>query len=159
MPLKDYTTEVPVERTLGEIQRMLARAGARSIFVEFDDAGEPRALSFSFLLTTEFGGKRSFALPANVEGVQKTLAEQYRRGQVERRHATRQHAARVAWRIIRDWLAAQLAIMESGQVSFEQVMLPYLVVEENKTLYQAIAERRFALPAAERRALGPGRDG
>jgi hypothetical protein len=68
---------------------------------------------------------------------------------------------RVAWRIAKDWLEAQLAILQSEMVSIDQVMLPYLHVDGDKTLYQAYAERENALaPAWWRDPLGrlnPGR--
>jgi hypothetical protein len=55
-------------------------------------------------------------------------------------------ASRVAWRIIKDWVDAQLAIIETEMVTLEQVFLPYMQVKDNKTLYEVMIEKRFLLP-------------
>lgn len=48
--------------------------------------------------------------------------------------------------IIKDWVDAQLAIIESDMVTLEQVFLPYMQVKGNQTLYETMVERRFLLP-------------
>lgn len=145
--LLNYTTSIAVERTIGEIQAMLARAGAKSILTEYSE-GETTAISF--LIATRFGD-RGFKLPANVEAVERVLWRQYERGKVQRRFTSRDQAARVAWRIIKDWLEAQLAIIETEMVSFEQVMLPYLT-EGGRTLYELMERRHLALPPGKESA-------
>lgn len=146
MALLNYTTTIAVDKTLGEIQRSLVKHGAKSILTNFDDRGEPIALSF--LITTSFG-ERGFLLPVNIDAVFKVLSGQYNRGQVQRRFVTKEQAARVGWRILKDWVEAQMAIVETEMVTFDQVMLPYLVVDpvSNTTLYLAMRERQLALPA------------
>lgn len=44
MPLLNYTTKVPVQRTIGQVQGLLVEAGARPIVAAYDeseDAKEP----------------------------------------------------------------------------------------------------------------------
>ena len=53
-------------------------------------------------------------------------------------------AERIAWRNVKDWIAAQLALVETEQAAMEQVFLPYLLDQENRTLSQRIAESNFA---------------
>jgi hypothetical protein len=146
MALLNYTTTVSVDKTLTEIQRMLVRAGAMSIMVDYD-RGNPT--SISFLIETEFG-PRGFRLPANIDAVWRTLTDQWHKGRVQRRFTTKEQAARVGWRIIKDWLEAQLALIETRMVSLAQVMLPYMQVDGQKSLYDAMRDRQLALPAAER---------
>ena len=145
MPILNYTTTVNVEKTLAEIQRILARSGATSIQIDYD-AGLPVALAF-FAETPI--GNRAFVLPANIDGVWKALTDQNRRGRVPSRFATKQQASRVAWRIIKDWIAAQMAIIEAGMVTLDQVMLPYMQVGE-QSFYEAVRQNQMALPAAKR---------
>ncbi len=147
MGLPTYTTSIDVNKTLGEIQAMLSRARARSITVDYDGDGNPTAVSF---VVQTSGGERAFELPANIESVWKTLTEQYRTGQVQRRFTTREQAARVGWRIVRNWLEMQLAMIEVGMASLEQVMLPYVLMDSGKTLYAELVGRGWprALPAA-----------
>jgi len=44
---------------------------------------------------------------------------------------------RVGWRIIRQWLEAQLAIVETQMVTIEQVFLPYFLLLEVATIRSA----------------------
>jgi len=53
MPIANYTTEVPAMKSLGEIQGNLVAHGAKSIMIDYDEHGEPKALSF--LITTPKG--------------------------------------------------------------------------------------------------------
>jgi len=48
----------------------------------------------------------------------------------------------VAWRIIKDWIEAQLAIVEAEMVEMAEVFLPYAVTKSNKTLYQDVIENK-----------------
>ncbi|HEY0792245.1 MAG TPA: hypothetical protein VGD78_14365, partial [Chthoniobacterales bacterium] len=114
----NYTTTIGVEQTVAEITRLLAQAKAQAILTEFDE-GMVSALSFR--IKTEFG-VLTFRLPARVEQVYRVLA---RNPKIPPRLRTKDQAARVAWRIIKDWLEAQLAMIEAGLVDLEQVFLPY----------------------------------
>ncbi|MHB1131676.1 MAG: hypothetical protein ACYC4L_04740 [Chloroflexota bacterium] len=146
MPILNYTTSIAVEKTLGEIQAILARAGARSVLIDYSN-GTPTAVAF--IVPTQWGDQ-GFRLPANVEATWKALTKQSQSGKVPRRFATREQAARVAWRIVKDWLEAQMAIIEAEMVTLAEVMLPYHVQPSGKTLYQAMEDRRFALPEGRR---------
>lgn len=54
-------------------------------------------------------------------------------------------ASKVAWRIIKNWIEAQLAIIEAGQAEFSQVFLPYTQNQGGKTLYEIIKEEKFKI--------------
>ncbi len=55
-------------------------------------------------------------------------------------------AARVAWRIIKDWVAAQLAIVESGMVEIAEVFLPYQLVADDKTVFDVMQRNLITGP-------------
>lgn len=57
----------------------------------------------------------------------------------------RQQAQRVAWRILKTWVQAQMAIIETGMVSAEEVFLPYIMIE-GTSMFEALKGRRFLLP-------------
>jgi hypothetical protein len=137
MPILNYTTTVASSRTVSQMQETLAKAGATTIAARYN---EGKAVGLSFTLMTVYGW-RDFTLPVDTEAVYRVLVRQ----RVAPRLKTRDQAERVAWRIAKDWLEAQLAIVESQMVSFDQVMLPYMHVEGPKTLYQAYEERESAL--------------
>src|SRR6266446_8814999 len=57
---------------------------------------------------------------------------------------TKEQAARVAWRIVKDWLEAQLAMIEAGLVDLEQVFLPYAQNQSGQTVYDVMRSQRFS---------------
>lgn len=132
MAIKNYTTEVDVYKSLGEIQAALASHGARKIN---DAVGQPIGVMFAIETPN---GPRGFCLPANVDGVRAVFDQQ-------KVKAKPGQAERTAWRNIRDWIMAQMAIIEAGQVQLEEVFLPYLTDNRGKTLYQLYRGGQLAL--------------
>jgi hypothetical protein len=50
----------------------------------------------------------------------------------------------VAWRVLKDWLEAQLALIEAGVADMSQVMLPYMRGDDGLTVWQRYLEREQA---------------
>lgn len=143
MALLNYTTSISAEKTVSEIQSKLAKAGAHQILHEYDGFGNVSALSFR--INTKFGNV-AFRLPSNISAVEAILRKQFHRG----KFVTTEQATKVGWRILKDWVEAQLALIETGMVTVEQVFLPYAQNELGQTVYEAYIEKRFgglALPA------------
>ena len=96
MPLLNYTTSVPADKSIAAIQKALAKAGASAILHEFDDNGNIMALSFRIKMPSpETSGEVrdiSFRLPTDWRAVQRRLQTQ----RVEPRYRTQEHALRVA---------------------------------------------------------------
>lgn len=133
------TTKVPASRTIGEIQKILAKSGARSVLIEFDDEGIETAVSFRMLYQDAMV---SFRLPAQVDPIYVILQQTADR----RAFRTREHAANVTWRIIKDWIESQCAIVEAEQAEMVQVFLPYAQVPETgKTLFEHLEKQQFKL--------------
>jgi len=141
MPILNYTTTIAAEKSIEEIQRMLVARGAETIVVQYAN-GRPGALFF--IIPTPYG-KVPFRLPANIEAITRVMERQRVRKQVPL-----DMAERVAWRIIKDWCKAQMAILETEMVDLEQIFLPYMV-SQNKTLYEVMKEHRLQLPSGEER--------
>jgi len=138
MAILNYTTSINTEKTAGEIQRKLASAKAQAVLCEYDDNQVMSAMSFR--LMTEYG-LITFRLPANVEGVYRAIEKDY---SIPRRLKTKEQAARVAWRILKDWIEAQLAIVQAGLADFTEVFLPYAQdPQTGKTLYQLSKDAGF----------------
>ena len=135
MPLLNYTTKVDVYTTLGAIQGQLVRPGARKIMQEYDSAGRITALAFQ--VDTPMG-TRGIRLPANVEAVHAVLTRQ--KGKCDRAQAER-----VAWRIVKDWVEAQMAILESEMVQMDEIFLPYMIDGKGQTLFQAYRNNQLLL--------------
>ena len=135
MPLLNYTTKVDVYTTLGAIQGQLVKHGARKIMQDYDERG--RITSLSFLIDTP-AGPRGIRLPANVDAVHAVLIRQ-------KVKCDREQAERVAWRIVKDWVEAQMAILESEMVMLDEIFLPYMVNSNGQTVFQAYRENQLML--------------
>ena len=136
----NYSTKIAASKTVGEMQTMLAEHGAQRIAVDYED-GRPSALTFA-LATVH--GVRMFTLPVNIDGMHALLRKKDALGQLRSgsraERTSREQAERVAWRIMKDWLGAQLALIDSEMVDLTTVMLPYLRISEHETLAQAYVE-------------------
>ena len=138
----NYTTTIPAARTVGECQELLAAAGADAVAVMYSDR-KPAGLSFR--LSTP-AGPRDFAMPVNIDGVQKMLMKANREkrlrsdGHRNATYETRDHASNVAWRVLKDWLEAQTAMIAAEMATLDEIMLPYLELGGGRTLYQAYLE-------------------
>lgn len=150
MALLNYTTGVEAAKTVGEIQGILAGHGAKSILTEYGDGGQIEALAFKVLT---LHGEVGIRLPIDPDAVLKVLTQQNRLGKIPKRYINRPQAVRVAWRIVKDWVAAQMAILETEMVKMEQIFLPYVITGSGKTLYEAMIDRHFQL------GLGKGEQG
>jgi len=140
-------------KSVGEIQAMLFDHHAKSIRIDSQN-GEPCGIAF---LIPTVHGEIAFKLPADVEKVKAVLARGNTRKrqawgaeQLRRDEIAKQQASKVAWRLLRDWVRAQMAIIESETVTLEQVFLPYMQVEGEKTLYESMESRRFLLGSGKK---------
>lgn len=137
MPLLNYTTSVNVHKTIGEIQKTLVSHGARKIMLDYDGNGRIQALCFS--IQTPYG-ERGVRLPANVPKVYELLKRQKSAGKIKIRIDYDQ-AERVAWRILKDWVEAQMAILESEMVEFEEIFLPYMLNSQGQTFFEVYRQK------------------
>lgn len=120
--------------------------GARRIAVDYDDAGVPSALDF--VLATPHG-QRSFSLPADVGRMQALLQDEDRAGRLKTgsraERTSRAQAERVAWRVMRTWLEAQLALVAAQMVDLDQALLAFVQIDASgRTLYEAYKEKERA---------------
>lgn len=133
MPILNYTTKIDPAKTAGEIQSLLGAKGAQSVSTQYIK-GEAVAVFFAIEVN---GMMVNFRLPCNWEGVLQSFK---RDRKVPRSAETEEQAKRTAWRIIKDWVEAQLAIIESGQAQMAEVFMPYAMVDNGQTIYQRLTE-------------------
>lgn len=151
------TTQIPPEKTAGEIISKLVAAGARQIVMDYDASQKPTGIRF---VIERAGQTLPFALPARTEPVyeyfykRKRAASRYSWRDLDNgaKAALKLQAERVAWRQLLRWVEAQLAMIETGMVATEEVFLPYLQQQNGQTLFQIFQEQQFkALPAPAER--------
>lgn len=118
----------------------LAKVGASRIMTEMDGDGNIVALSFQ-LTNPETNLPISFRLPTDWRPVHETLKRQ----RVTPKLQTPEQALRVAWRITKDWVEAQAAIIETRMVTTAQVFLPYAITKTGQTVFEYMAENQNLL--------------
>ncbi len=138
--LLNYTTSKPVEDTVLEIQKILSGFGVSAMLTEYDG---PQVAAVSFRIQVA-GKATSFKLPCNWRAVQQIFKQKNanrvrRNGRLEDKMKEEdEHSQRVAWRIIKDWIEAQLAMVEVNMVTVPQVFLPYAIMADGRTLSEHI---------------------
>lgn len=131
------TTKITPDKTVGEVQQLLAQRGAKRILIEYE-GGEISALSFIL----EYNGKEiPFRLPNRWEGCLKAMKEHKK---TPRHLCNPAQAKRTAWRITLRWLMAQFAFVDSQMVKTIEVMFSYIQHGEY-TLYEMMEKEHFKM--------------
>ncbi len=143
MPIKNFTTSIDYHTTLSEVTRMLSKAGANKIIQDNNSEGMP--IGITFQLVWDYN-TFSYALPCNFQGVLKAMEKDKK---VPRRMCNKDQALKVGWRIVKDWISAQLAIVEAEVASMPEIFLPYAVTPDGDTLFTKIQNNKKML------AIGP----
>lgn len=140
MKLKNYTSGVPVSRTVGRIEELLASAGASSIQKTYSPEGRLDALIFSIAVP----GRNSVSvrLPVNHEGVYKTMRSEIKRPRTNTLNNLEDQALRTSWKLMQDWVEVQLSLIRMQQVDFLQVFLPY-VWDGEQTFYTRLKSQNY----------------
>jgi len=138
MAILNYTTSIDCEKSIMEIQKCLVKHGATKIVTDYEGS-VPVAVTFCLSLK---GSLVAFSLPANYAGVLRAMEKDKK---VPRHLRTKEQALRVSWRIIKDWIAAQMAIVESQLAEMSEVFLPYAITKSGTTLYKELQSNGMAL--------------
>jgi hypothetical protein len=148
MAIKNYTTQIDEHKTVAEIQSLLARKGASNIQIQYENF-RPQAIAFTIKVGEMFF---PFRLPCNFPGVLNAMANQYKDNWTAREKLKdakfQERSRRVAWRIVKDWIDAQLAFVEAGNAQMAEVFFPYQINQEGQTAFQVFMEQQQrALPS------------
>lgn len=133
MPLLNYTTKIDADKTAGEISRCLSMHGASAVMTEYNPK-DGCVTSLSFKIDVN-GQTMGFRLPCDWNPVFAILESDPK---VPRSAVTQTQAVRVAWRIVKDWVEAQMALVETRMVTTAEVFLPYAVMKDGRTLAETI---------------------
>lgn len=143
--LLNYTTEVAPEKTAAEIQVLLGLKGAQRVTVEYaKGTGIPLGITFA-IETAQ--GILPFRLPIRTEACYQAMRQN---SAIPLRFKTRKQAERVAWRIAKTWLEAQMALVETAMAPLEEIFFPYLLVSPDTTVFMLASDEGFKrlLPSA-----------
>ncbi len=131
MAILNYTTGITFEKTISEITSILVAHGANKIVSDYS-GNIPTAITFCLTLN---GNMIAFALPANYSGVLKAMKNDKK---VPNSKCTEEQALRVSWRIVKDWIEAQMAFVDAQLADMAEVFLPYAITPSGNTLYKEI---------------------
>lgn len=123
-------TRVSYEKTVIEIQQHLVKAGAKKITFDYDEAELPCAITFSY---PHKNGLMFFSLPVRFNGMEKIMRQQggwTRGGEMQ--------PINTGWRIMKDWILAQLALVQAEIAELPEIFLPYAVMPNGETMWENI---------------------
>lgn len=135
MGLLNYTTTIDAWTTISQIQQLLAKAGASHFSIK-NEGSKPAAVTFTI---DHNGQPLNFLLPCNVEGIKRQLVKSDLNWKRGKQINIDDHALNVGWRIVKDWIEAQSALIAVNMATIEEVFMPYLIVNaQGETLSQKI---------------------
>ncbi|MCW2929938.1 MAG: hypothetical protein JWM19_900 [Actinomycetia bacterium] len=135
----NYTTTIEPAKSAQECIAILGAHHAQAVGLTLDN-GMPTGLDF--VISTRWGPRR-FALPVNVEGTKRVLEKAVKDGLIPLKYATLHQARKVSWRVLKMWLETQIALIEAGLIELDEVMLPWVYVNEKQTLLQSYGEQQM----------------
>ena len=144
MAILNYTTTIESYKTVAEIEKILVKHKAKSIMKDYQDES---IVALSFLIDVGYN-QIPIKLPAKIEECYMVLCNEKKNG-TKNIKATKEQAERVAWRILKDWIEAQMALLDINMVKFEEVFMPYIVDSNGKTLFEKLEEKQFLLTQKE----------
>lgn len=144
MGIKNWSTKIPIEKTIMEIESILSKHGATHIFKMYDSKGSPTALAFK---TMYKDNEISFKLPMELDKIKIVFKNQASKGNLPKRlWDNEEQCKRTGWRIIKDWIDSQMALIEINVVRFEEIFLPYMYDSKtNETLFEKLDKKNFNL--------------
>ncbi|MCK4821369.1 hypothetical protein KA005_36725, partial [bacterium] len=123
--------------------KMLTKYGASHIMKEYSGE-DPIMLTFG--IVTEHG-QIAVKLPIKIDKIMAIFKHQVNEGLLMQKYYSgewaEKQAARVGWRIIKDWIDSQITMINIDQAKLEQIFLPYVVVDADTTVYDALLQKKF----------------
>jgi len=136
MAILNYTTQIKAEKSIMEIQQVLVKHGASKIVIDYEGQN-PKAVTFCLVMNNNL---IAYSLPANYSGVLKAMKKDLK---IPRKYITEEQAIRISWRIIKDWVQAQMALVQAELADVSEVFLPYAITKNGSTLYNEIMKHEL----------------
>jgi hypothetical protein len=123
MPILNYTTKIDAWKSVNEIQQILSKHNITHFAIR-NEGSFPVALTFCIDYK---GVPLNYLLPCNHEGVLRAMK---RDRKIPGSHKNTEQALRTSWRIIKDWVEAQLAIVEAELAPIQEVFMQRLIINQ-----------------------------
>lgn len=136
------TTEVPAERTAGEISSLLAQNGATKILSEYGPDGKAIGLTFGICVK---GRDIAYRLPIRTKPIFDLLQSSRKHSRWKYTESDKAQAVRIAWRQTFRWIQAQMAMIQTGMVDVQEAFAAYTLCAGGQTLYERLTEGQYKL--------------
>jgi hypothetical protein len=134
--IKNYTTSVPVSRTMAAIEQELLKIGVTHIERSYE-AGKPVGMVFSVQLPGM--EKLSFRVPAKTPQVFE-LIKSVPGYKTKSRKEQLAQAERVAWRQMLNWIEIQVVMIQLKQADPIELFMAFVYLpKQGKTFYEKVA--------------------
>ena len=144
MNLKNYTSTVPVEKSITLIEKKLVSIGATHIAKIYE--GEPRQLKGITFQITINNIPRLFKLPSKAETVFTVMWSEIKKPHQSTRKNIEEQSLRTAWKLLSDWVDIQASMILLEQAELAEVFLPYMYDgKTNQTLFEIIKKDNYKL--------------
>lgn len=138
--IKNYTSIVPADQSILQIERKLVEFGAMDIMKKYND-GQVQSLSFRII---QNGQPLSFQLPVKIEPVIALFKKAAKNSLTAKQLDTiRQQATRTAWKNMHDWIIIQLTMIHLEQLDPVEVFMSQMLTAPGQTLYEKMKETEF----------------
>jgi hypothetical protein len=154
-----YASATTGEKAQAEIKKILRRLGCQDIgFMEEDD-------THALVLVFKHRG-RPFQYRAPAKGWaalylrENPWTHRHRKSQVEHEQAALRQGYVAAHSVVRDWVKAQITVIECGFAKFETMFMPYMLTSDGRTVNERVEELGLLPPPESPKvvplpALGP----
>ena len=140
MNIKNYTSGVPAEKSISQIEKILVEMGATSVNKQYEGK---KIVSITFLIIVN-GNTIPFRLPAKASEVYDVLRGEIKRPRGNTLEKLYEQSERTAWKLVYEWVQIQMSMIKLKQADFIEVFLPYVYdYAQNKTFYQSIKDGGF----------------
>lgn len=124
-----------VDDMVAIMQHTVRKADLNGKDEEYAENGKVTAVTFALDCC---GSLHGFRLEARPDGVKAVMAK-------ERTKCDDEQAERIAWRNLKDWIAAQVALVETEQATMDELFFPKLIDRNEKTLYEVFQTGQLML--------------
>lgn len=143
MIVKNFSTQIKVEKTIMEIERILVKFNAQGIYKEYEGQ-RVSGLMFFMIKDNE---KIPFKIPMSIQKSKTVIKYAVEKGKLPQRFLQEpllsSQGQRVSWRIIKDWIHSQLSLIEINYAEPTEIFLPYIYdIKQDKTLYDKFIENK-----------------
>lgn len=141
MAILNYTTTIDAFKTVSEIEFILMKHEAKSIQKDYENG---RIVSLSFVVDN---GRMLFPvrMPAKVEQCYQAMKKEKAKSPNKRIIVTMEQAEKVSWRILKDWVEAQMALLDIEMAKLEEIFMPYIIDRSGQTLFEKLKRQQFYL--------------